>query len=130
MEGGDDPDCRRTFPWEAPASWNKDLLETYKALAAIRRGNPALQSGSHIDLYAHDDTYCFARLFEDSIVVAGVNRGTEPVSLELDMWKTGIENEKLELLYSSRGDMSEQPVVDGILNMTLPGKCSFVLKHN
>ncbi len=42
--GGEDPDCRRTFPWDE-RTWNRDLREVFRALAHLRREEPALREG-------------------------------------------------------------------------------------
>jgi glycosidase len=44
MEGGADPDCRRTMRWNE-AEWNHEQRAWVKRLIAIRQTNPALQYG-------------------------------------------------------------------------------------
>ncbi len=44
MEGGADPDCRRTMRWRED-DWNHDQRDWVKRLIAIRQNNPALQYG-------------------------------------------------------------------------------------
>ena len=44
MEGGADPDCRRTMRWD-PAQWNHAQRDWVKRLISIRQTNPALQYG-------------------------------------------------------------------------------------
>ena len=50
MRGGEDPDCRRPFPWDR-GRWNLDLREAVRRLVALRRREPGLRRGS-IDLSA------------------------------------------------------------------------------
>ncbi len=45
MEGGKDPDCRRTMVWEEQ-KWNRDLLGWYKKLIALRNDLSMLRRGS------------------------------------------------------------------------------------
>jgi Alpha amylase, catalytic domain len=44
MEGGADPDCRRTMRWD-PSQWNHAQRDWVKRLISIRLANPALQVG-------------------------------------------------------------------------------------
>jgi len=44
LKGGEDPDCRRCFPWDESA-WDKELHAVFKQLIAIRRANPVLRHG-------------------------------------------------------------------------------------
>jgi len=44
LRGGEDPDCRRPFPW-TPARWNRELRNTVKCLIALRHREAALRRG-------------------------------------------------------------------------------------
>lgn len=44
MEGGEDPDCRRCFPWD-PGRWDGGLRELFRKLIALRREEEALRRG-------------------------------------------------------------------------------------
>lgn len=45
LRGRNDPDCRRTFPWEDETGWDRDTLAHVQRLARTRRDSPALQEG-------------------------------------------------------------------------------------
>lgn len=45
MEGGEDPDCRRTFDWNEE-HWDRDLQSFYKNLISLRKKLEPLKSGS------------------------------------------------------------------------------------
>jgi alpha-glucosidase len=49
MQGGNDPDCRRTMRWDE-AEWNQPQRQWVKQLIAIRQASPALQYGDVIVL--------------------------------------------------------------------------------
>ena len=115
--GGDDPDCRRTFPWDE-ARWNKDILAHYRALIAFRKEQRVLQEGLLIPLYAEGDVIAFARVLEDDMVVVIVNRGGA-VGLELDLSRSGLKDETLQSLFEGGATRIE----DGKLLLTL-GACS------
>ena len=45
LEGGWGEDARRTMPWDRPGSWDRELLEGFRRLIALRRASPALARG-------------------------------------------------------------------------------------
>lgn len=114
--GGNDPDCRRTFPWDE-ASWNRVVLAHYRALIAFRRERRVLQESLFVPLYAQGDVYAFARILEDEGVIVIVNRGEE-VGLELDLRQLGLGDETLESLF----DSETFRVGDGVLQLSV-GAC-------
>jgi glycosidase len=82
LEGGIDPDSRRSFPWDE-ADWNPDLRSTVKSLIALRIAHPALRapgyrriwppSGDHGEM-----VYVFERRSsEGERIVGAVNAGDD-----------------------------------------------------
>lgn len=70
MEGGDDPDNRRCFPWE-PSAWDADLLERTRALIALRRRCDTLRTGALVEMAGEGRLVTFRReLATDSVVIA------------------------------------------------------------
>jgi neopullulanase len=84
MEGGPDPDCRRGFQWD-PAKWNRDLLETARKLAALRKKYRALRRGEFTSLYAQDRVYAFARHVPGQMLVVTLNAGHHEAILNLQL---------------------------------------------
>lgn len=120
LEGGDDPDCRRTFPWEERA-WDTDLQAHYRTLAHFRRNQRVLQEGAFLSLYAQGDVFAFARVLEDELVVIVVNRGAK-ATVELPLWQLGLQNETLQPLFSLRSVQVEA----GALRLSCSPKTSEV----
>ncbi len=80
LEGHKDPDNRRTFPWDHPDRWNRDLLNTTKELIALRKAHPALRSADYRVLWPTDEgdgskAYAFERIDGDDRIVVLVNAG-------------------------------------------------------
>ena len=119
MEGENDPDCRRTFPWDE-TQWNTDLQGHYQALIALRRGTPTLQRGAYQTLYAQGDVFAFARSWEGEVVVVVVNRG-EACSAEIPVWQAGIQGGLKDVLTGL-----EVEVVGGKGRLELLSKSSYV----
>ena len=88
LEGGDDPDCRRTFPWDEQ-EWNRDLLDTFRALVRLRREEPALRRGDVEWARAHRRSFVLVRALPDSEVAFALNAEEEEVEVMLpggDRW--------------------------------------------
>ncbi len=75
MEGEHDPDCRRAFPWDKPASWRGDVLEMVQTLAQARRAQPALRYGDFYLIWQSEQAFAFLRRYEGQQVLALINKG-------------------------------------------------------
>jgi neopullulanase len=64
LMGGNDPDCRRTFPWDE-RRWNHSMRSYVKQCIALRRAHPALRRGDYTHLYVSGDVYAFGRRLAD-----------------------------------------------------------------
>jgi cyclomaltodextrinase / maltogenic alpha-amylase / neopullulanase len=76
LEGGHDPDCRRSFPWN-PSFWDREILSFVKQCAALRRTHPALRRGSYQRVYAANGVYAFRRDMEADSVLVALNTAAE-----------------------------------------------------
>ncbi|MDN3648741.1 maltodextrin glucosidase [Reinekea marina] len=74
MEGGADPDCRRTFPWDE-SQWDENIFTHTQHWINIRKTYPALQTGALVDVYADQDCFVYARVLGEQTVLVAVNRG-------------------------------------------------------
>ena len=84
MEGGADPDCRRTFPWDAHR-WDHELRSDFKHFIALRKTHSALRNGNFVTLHAKDLTYAFARTNDDEVVVVAFNVGHAPADVTINL---------------------------------------------
>jgi len=78
LEGGGDPDCRRTMPWN-PKDWNNEILEYHKKLIQIRKQNKALTHGEFEAILIDNEknVYAFKRIYEDHEALALINNGDQ-----------------------------------------------------
>jgi glycosidase len=74
LEGGRDPDSRRSFPWDVQR-WNAPLLEYFKQCIALRKAYPALRRGEFHTLQAQGDLFCFGRRLNKETVICVLNTG-------------------------------------------------------
>jgi glycosidase len=84
LEGGADPDDRRTYPW---GSEDQALLAYYRALGAARHEDSALRTGSTTTLLVHNDNrlYAYARHDPAGTAVVALNAGSAEQTLDLDL---------------------------------------------
>lgn len=110
---GANPDtARQPFPWNE-ARWDRDLLDTYRDLIAVRLGSDALKRGGLRFVAAGPDAIAFARETADERVLVHAARAShEP--LTVGRGDLGLVGEA-ERLYGV-GD-----VVVGSGQVTLPG---------
>ena len=91
MQGGPDPDCRRTFDWAQGTTANPAVALTQK-LIRIRRQIPALRIGSYLTLQMDDanKTYVFGRLDKKNRVAVALNNDTVAHVLDIPVYKLSI----------------------------------------
>ncbi|MFW6115561.1 MAG: glycoside hydrolase family 13 protein [Chloroflexota bacterium] len=74
LEGGPDPDCRRSFPWDE-SRWRHDLRDFVRRCIALRRAHPALRRGAFTTLYAEDGIFVYLRSLDDERLIVALNNG-------------------------------------------------------
>ncbi len=81
LKGGDDPDCRRAFPWNETA-WNKEVLETFRCLIHLRQQEACLRRGTIEFVTAHGHRLVFRRKLGQEEILVAINTGDEEAPLE------------------------------------------------
>ena len=79
LRGLSDPFCRRPYPW---GHEDKELLEHYKSLAALRGSRPELAFGKTAFAAPHPDVFVILRK-GDKETFTVINRSASPVSFML-----------------------------------------------
>ncbi len=76
MEGGRDPDCRRTMVWDERFQ-GKDLLRAYRDAIGLRNSYPVFRHGDFETVLVSDSTgiYVFARSTSDATALVVMNAG-------------------------------------------------------
>jgi glycosidase len=84
LEGGNDPDDRRTYPW---GSEDTNLTDFYKMLGTLRHQTSALSTGDYIDLgYDNQkDVYVYARKDNNGVAVIALNRNAQEEEFDIPM---------------------------------------------
>ncbi|MEL0658050.1 maltodextrin glucosidase [Psychromonas arctica] len=72
LQGGQDPDNRRCFPWNE-LDINSELFIFYQQLIVLRKNRKELQVGSYLTLYAENKCFVFARHYQGECTIYAVN---------------------------------------------------------
>ena len=144
LQGGGDPFCRETFPWDAEARMaradvGEDLATFYQKLGQLRKGSPVLRCGASFALPCSEDAMCVVRLHESDIFIALANRSDTPQRIVLDL--ADALRERPETAAFQRSGQLDYPVVfaandapelplqlqDGILRCVIPSQSAVFL---
>lgn len=122
LEGENDPDNRRCFPWESVDS--SPWFSHYQRLISLRKEYKALQKGWLHPLHIDESSFIFARVLGDEVIIVGMNLMGEILETTLPVWELGFESGiALDLLQDSTGNTIEH----GQLNITLkPMECRMI----
>jgi glycosidase len=84
MEGGRDPDDRRTYPW---GSEDTAMVEHYRTLGKARREVSALRGGKYTNLFYDNiqDVYAYARKDDGGTAVIALTRHSDPREFEVSV---------------------------------------------
>lgn len=93
MQGGADPDNRRTFDWSQANTGNSAVALTQK-LVSIRNSYPALRTGSFMSLVT-DDTqhlYAFGRFDKTNRIAVALNNDSVTHTVTVPVWQLSMPN--------------------------------------
>ena len=83
LEGGFDPDNRRSFPW-SEEKWDRDILETWRDVIALRHAHPALRSAA-LELWTAGEALVLRRAADSETLLVTVNATHTPVDVSIDV---------------------------------------------
>jgi neopullulanase len=113
LDGGHDPECRKSFPWDE-GKWDKDLLAYAKACIALRKKHPALRRGKYERILAEDDVMAFSRTCDSEKVLAAFNASAAQRTIELPAGKSPVI-------------LLGRPIISGN-RVTIPPRSGIVIK--
>src|SRR5262249_13278437 len=90
MEGGHDPDNRRSLEWSG-AQWDRETLDFHRRLLALRRDHAALRRGDYKTVLTHNDNglFAFLRRFAQARALAVFNRSDRPQEASIPLAEVG-----------------------------------------
>ncbi|MBV6395516.1 MAG: Neopullulanase 2 [Anaerolineales bacterium] len=120
LDGGHDPDCRKSFPWDE-TKWNRGLLDYLKSAISLRKSHVALRRGTFERLWSADGVYAFGRAHADESLVAALNASEAATRIEVRF----EAKKKTQVLFGQPVDIES---ADGRLKFTVPPRAGVVLK--
>lgn len=93
MQGGADPDNRRTFDWTVGSITNSAVALTQK-LITIRKTYPALRTGSFMTLLTDDTNklYAYGRFDASNRIAVALNNDSVAHTVTLPVWQLSVTN--------------------------------------
>jgi glycosidase len=90
LEGGKDPACRHTFPWDRKY-WRQDVRQWVKRLIELRKSNAPLRRGDFARIFLDDarSVYAFARTLGSEKALVVMNVGATRRNLRLPVASLG-----------------------------------------
>ncbi len=82
LQGGEDPDCRRCFPWDH-SRWDTELRGLFRMLIRLRREEPALRHGDLRFGEARGRVFSLVREGPDARILFFLNAGEEEARFPL-----------------------------------------------
>ncbi|SHK74326.1 Glycosidase [Anaerocolumna jejuensis DSM 15929] len=94
LTGDNDPDCRRTMPWEEEEQ-DQELLSWYRRLSEIRHQEPAIRQGSYKTILAEkeNNVYGFERSLDNIHIKILINNSEKPAEINLSTGNGAIQKE-------------------------------------
>ncbi|MBN1475630.1 hypothetical protein JXA47_02650 [Candidatus Sumerlaeota bacterium] len=126
ITGAQDPDNRRMMEFDGLSDARIALRERVARLAHLRREHPALWQGDFLSIQADEDTWVYARVNFDEVILVAINRSDEPQSIEIvlpDILDLGEGSELSPLLDGEGAEVGERST----LSLTLPPRSSRLL---
>jgi neopullulanase len=107
--------ARRTFPWDRPESWDRDLLAYFQAAIALRHKHRALRRGHFYQLLAEGQVFAYARRDAHETLLVALNASEEEQAVKLPVGAYFHDGAALQTLLTSNGPRSggEQSMVSG-----------------
>lgn len=113
VDGGHDPDCRKSFPWDQ-AKWDRELLNYTKACIALRKEQDALRHGDYKRIHAEDDIMVFCRTLGRETITIAFNASNTTKSFDYK------QSDSPQILFGTPG------ITDRII--TVPPRSGIVVK--
>ncbi|MCB9450456.1 MAG: alpha-glucosidase C-terminal domain-containing protein [Anaerolineaceae bacterium] len=123
LPGGNDPDCRRTIPWDKPETWDTDMLAHYQTLTALRHQYPALRRGRFVHLHDGEKTYAFGRELDGEVLLVAANAGKKSQKVTIPVHDLFADGATLKMVFGT----GEVTVSEGQVALTLAPQSGVIL---
>jgi cyclomaltodextrinase / maltogenic alpha-amylase / neopullulanase len=94
LEGGRDPDCRRTFPWDE-STWNIEIRQWIKSLIRIRKERNSLRRGDYQPLeVTGGNAFAFIREDSKDLTLVVGNSSSQKTRISINLTSTKFKDQK------------------------------------
>lgn len=101
LEGGEDPDCRRTFPWNQD-EWSNKLYQSIRKLIQIRRSHIALRRGSFCWLKNDSSLVSYERTYGNETILILINNNENAAEFTLEVKDGGYTDLMTDESFTTR----------------------------
>jgi len=119
-----DQDARWPFPWHDSSRWDREMLQYFREVIALRHAHPALRRGEFVQRYADSRHYAFVRHDACETLLVILNAGDEPAEIKVPVRRFFSDG---ELLTPLLGRVTESTVHDGHVAIAIPARTGAVL---
>ncbi len=123
MQGGADPDNRRTFDWSKATTANSAVALT-KKLIGIRNAYPALRTGSFITLGTTPTMYAYGRMDRNNRIAVVLNNDSVSHSYTVPAYQLSMANGSV---VTDKITGASYTVTNGTVTVTVPGHYGAIL---
>jgi len=124
MDGGPDPECRKSFNWDEK-TWNHEMLAFFKQLIQIRKAEVALRRGTYQRVYSDADVIVYARQYNGETILVAINTAAAEKQPVIETAGLGLNNAGLEALFGSTSAVIKEGV---ITDLSLRARSGVILK--
>ncbi len=121
-----DIDARWPFPWHDPQSWDREMLEYFRAAIRLRHQWPVLRHGALTSLAAVDQQYAFLRHSESGRLLVIINTADHAAQLDVSVTGSFPDGTHLKSVF---GPDTELTVLDGRAHATIAARSGIVLSE-
>lgn len=129
LTGGNDPECRGAFPWDA-TRWEPGLRDSVRALFRLRSAEPALRDGPLKVVGSAGSAMAYERGSGVARFVVVANPGTvaERLSLRFADAPTGHGGHLAPMVLPGLGGVGEAAILDGLATVDVAPLAASVLR--
>ena len=110
------------MPWDRPDTWDRERLEVFRALIALRHAHPALRTGDVDVAYAHHGVVAVRRRLADEELLVVVNQREDEAHARVPL--AGLAPGVRAPLFGT----AAVDAADGTLHVRLPGRSGVVVR--
>lgn len=113
MEGGDDPDCRRTFIWDKN-KWSIEFYQYIRKLIHLRRNYEVLRRGCFTWIENEGDIIAYERRLENQKVIILINKYKERAEVRINAGKCVLKDLLSNQIYNFGSKLYGDIMIPGL----------------